>query len=173
MFQNNTFIKILKLNSIIFASSIFISGLLFPEGFIGSTLVKTQLGYEPIDRLEENNFITAYSFKEKDAVPSRIKKVVKKNYSKCYKLIINGKEIIAAPDQKLFCPLRKGGWIKVQDIQQNDFIIRNLKDLVRVERITELKESNDFFCLTIDSNHNYLFLMKMFLYTIQLQALIS
>ena len=128
---------------------------IFTEGFTDSTLVHTKDGYKQIQQLKENDLITTYSFKNKTILDSKVIKIQKKHYNKCFKLIINGKEIISAPDQKFFIPLRKGCWLKIQNIKKNDFILRNIQNLLRIEDIVELKQSAYFYCLSVEGNHNY------------------
>ena len=125
------------------------------EGFIAGTLVKIQGGYVTIEQLKENDCITSYNFKEKNLTSGKIIKATKKHYKKCIKLTISGHEVIAAPDHKFFCPLKKGCWIKAQDIQKNDFVLKEIKDLVRIDDTIELDQENDFYCLSIDKSHNY------------------
>ncbi|MDR3647026.1 MAG: Hint domain-containing protein [Candidatus Babeliales bacterium] len=125
------------------------------EGFIAGTLVKTQNGYIPIEQLKKNDCITSYNFKEKDITCGKILKITKKHYDKCIKLKINDQEIIAAPDHKFFCPLKKGCWIKAQDIEKNDFVLKEIKELVRIDDVVKIDQENDFYCLSIDSNHNF------------------
>jgi len=139
----------------IFIFSLLIVKSIFSEGFIAGTLVKTLDSYTQIEQLKENDCITSYNFKEKDLACGKILKTTKKHYDKCIKLTINGQEIITAPDHKFFCPLKKGCWIKAQEIQKNDFVLKDIKDLVRIDDIIELNQENDFYCLSIDKSHNY------------------
>jgi hypothetical protein len=141
--------------NIIFLFSVFIVRSIFSEGFIEGTLVKTQNGYVPIEQLKEGNYIASYSFKEKNLTNGKILKITKRHYKKCFKLTISGQEIIAAPDHKFFCPLKKGCWLKAQDIQKNDFVLKEIKDLVRIDDIIQLDQENDFYCLSIEKSHNY------------------
>lgn len=147
--------KLAKIKSFLLFLLIFLNNSILPEGFMAGTLVKTKDSYIPIEQLKENTFITSYKFKNKVLLDSKITKIKKQNYKTCIKLIINGKEIISAPDHKFFCPLRKGCWIKAQDLQQDDFILRGIKDLVRIESINKLDCDTDFYCLSIADNHNY------------------
>ncbi len=129
---------------------------IFSEGFVKGTLVKTKDHYKPIEQLNVNDEVLSYKFKSKEIVPSKITQISKYRYENCVKLTINGIDIVCAPDHKFFCPLRKGGWIKAKDLHKNDFVIRNVTDLVRLNDITVIKEEADFYCLSIQDNHNYL-----------------
>ena len=125
------------------------------EGFLAGTLVKTNQAFKKIEQLSLEDKLVTYKFKSKDLDVKKIEQITKKKFNRFYKLTIDGKETLAAPDQKFFCPLRKGAWIKAKDIQKNDFIIRDLDKLIRVEEIMELQQEADFYSLSIRDNHNF------------------
>lgn len=134
---------------------IFFNNTLLSEGFIAGTLVKTKDKYIPIEQLKENDSVVSYNFNGKNTFESKILKVKKQNYNQCIKLILGNKEIITAPDHKFFCPLKKGNWIEATNLQNNDFILSGIKELVRIESLFKSNLDTDFYCLSIENNHNF------------------
>lgn len=127
----------------------------FTEGFIAGTLVKTKNGYAPIDQLKENDSVTSYSFKNKELHECKILKVKKQHYNKSIKIKANGSEIITAPDHKFYLPLHtKIRWVAASDLKPKDSVLRNIKELVQVDEVTELNGA-DFYSLSIDKYHNF------------------
>lgn len=134
---------------------LFISNLIDGEGFISGTLIKTKCGYTEIEKLKESDKVLSYNYKLKQIIESKILKIQKNHSDKAIKLLINNKEIITTPDHKFFCPLRKGNWIKAKDLTPCDFILKNVFSLIRIEKIESFDCDNDFYCLSIDQNHNF------------------
>lgn len=135
--------------------SLLLNSSIFSEGFIAGTLVKTKDTYIPIDQLQENDSVISYSFKEKVLRESKILKVKKEHYNEAIRLTVNGTEIITSPEHRFFCPLRKGNWKQAKDLQVNDFILKNISDLVRIEKIDKINCEIDCYCLSILNNHNF------------------
>lgn len=129
---------------------------LFSEGFIAGTLVRTQNGYIPIEQLKENDFVTAYSFRNKQLFECKILKTNKQLHNKAIKLKVNGSEIVTAPEHKFYVPLHQNKkWLKAQELKPKDFILRNIKDLTQIDEIIELNSTSEFYSLSIDKYHNF------------------
>lgn len=128
---------------------------LFSNGFISGTLVKSKNGYIPIERLIEKDKVLSYDYKHKLIVESGIEKISKKQSNKAIRIFIEGHELITTFDHKFFCPLRKGNWIEAKDLQPNDFILKNIQSLARIEKIESFDCNENFYSLSINNNHNY------------------
>lgn len=129
--------------------------LFYATGFIEGTLIKTKSGYIPIEQLKEKSSVISYDLKNNVLIESEILEIQKKQYFKTIKLSVNGTEIIIAPDQKIFCPLRKGNWIEAKDLKQDDLIVKNLWNLVKIEKVEEVNCDKDFYSLSLKENHNF------------------
>lgn len=135
--------------------ALFINSQILTEGFISGTLIKTKNKYVPIEQLKENDSVICYSFKNKELYESKILKVKKQHYDKAIKIKSSGIEIIAAPDHKFYLPLHpKKRWVFASELRPKDSILKNVKELIEIDEIIELKET-DFYCLSIHKYHNF------------------
>ena len=147
----------------------FFSCQLYGNGFIAGTLIKTKNDYVPIEKLKEKDKILSYNYKTRLIVESGILKIQKNHSEKAIRIFVDGAEIITTPDHKFFCPLRKGNWIEAKDLQQNDFILRNICNLVRIEKVEPFECKSDLYCLSINENHNFFVSQKdIFVHNIEI-----
>lgn len=130
---------------------------IYGEGFIKGTLIKTKQGYIPVEQLKENDSVLTYNYRNKLKLEDKIQKIEKKQYKKAVRIVIDGTMIITAPDHKFFCPLRKGNWIIAQDLHQDDFILKNIINLGKIEKIDVInyEKEFEFYNLSMNENHNY------------------
>ncbi len=131
------------------------SSLILPEGFYSGTLVKVKDKYVPINDIKVEDKVLAYNFKSKQIEESKVTQITNKHYSTCTALIVNRTVIITAPDHKFYCPMNKNRWTLAKDLKAGDYILRDVKDLVKIEWANEVPHKADFYCLSIENNHNY------------------
>lgn len=128
---------------------------IFSEGFNAGTLVKAKDRYIPIEHIKSNDLILTYNFKNKNIEEAKVKSVKITHSSSYIYLVSNNTEIIVSPDQKFYCPMNKERWTLAKDLKLGDYILKNLKDLIKIDHVTEFKSKCDFYCLSIENNHNY------------------
>lgn len=81
---------------------LFFNQILFGEGFIAGTLVKTTNGYIGIDQLKENDTVLSLDFKKQEIVEGKVTKVYKITLDSFFELCFNNRYLYVAPDHKVF-----------------------------------------------------------------------
>lgn len=132
-----------------------LNSIIFSEGFIAGTLVKAKDRYVPIELIKPDDTVLTYNFKNKNIEEGKVKSVKVNHYSSCISLIANNTEILVSPDHRFYCPMNKKRWTLAKDIKSGDYILRNIKDLIKIDNAAEIKSENNFYCLSIENNHNY------------------
>lgn len=56
---------------------------------------------------------------------------------------------------RFFCPFDKQRWLEVNTLQENYFILKNIKELIRIEKIKKINQKAEFYNLTIEHYHNF------------------
>lgn len=141
-------------NPILLISLLFCQ-LIIGEGFVSGTLVKTSNRSVPIEHLKENDIVVSFDFKTQQLIEGKITKVSKKRVNKFVEIIVNAQRLVVASDHKFFCPFEKNHWVNAQDLKPNHFILKNIKELVRINKITKFDQEVDVYNLTVDNHHNF------------------
>lgn len=125
------------------------------EGFVSGTLVKTSSGCVPIEQLKENDIVISFDFKDQQLTEGKIAKISKTKVDRFVEVAVNDQRLVVASDHKFFCPFEKNHWVNAQDLKQNHFILKNIKELVRINKITKFDQEVDVYNLTVDNHHNF------------------
>lgn len=143
------------LNKILLLFLFFQITILFPEGFVAGTLIKTKNNYVTVDSVKSNDLILTYNFKSKIIEESKVKAIKLSHHHSCISILFNNETLIVSPDHKFYCPLNKKRWTLAKDIRAGDYILKNIKELIKIDHSTEVKGKYDFYCLSVENNHNY------------------
>ena len=148
-----------KLRNLTLISLLIINPIL-GEGFVAGTLVRTSDYYVPIEDIKEKDLVTTFDFKKNVLVESEVIKISKKKIKKVIQLTIKGEVLEVAPDHKFYCPMVessffKNQWTKAENLKPNQFILSNIKEITRIDKVVEIKKEAQVYCISIKDNHNF------------------
>lgn len=84
-------------NPILLISLLFCQ-LVFGEGFISGTLVKTSNGSVPIEHLKENDVVVSFDFKSQQLTEGKVSKISKTKVDRFVEIVVNNQRLIVAPE---------------------------------------------------------------------------
>ncbi len=122
------------------------------EGFIASTLVKTDQGHEQISGLKRACSVASYQ-DDGSCLLRHLKNVDTYESSRVVYLVVADELIGAAPDQLFYAPAYQR-WIKAAHLQVGDQIL-SASGYVKIRKVELSYEPTQFFRLSLDKPHTY------------------
>ncbi len=123
--------------------------------FLEGTMVKTQEGYKPIEKIEVGEMV--YTHKNRLRKVTQTMKNVANEY---YELEIES-GLHNVPNIYVYVTgdhpiLTSKGWLSVKMIKENDLILTYLGTLVKVKKITKIEKPAIVYNLSVDEDESYI-----------------
>ena len=149
--------KLIYFLSLIFS---FNSTQLYAEGFLAGTLVKTSVGYVPIEQLKIGDSVLSYDFSECCVVESKVVQVTRRQASMCIQLFLNNQKVYTDQAQRFYAIKdHKMGWVFAKDFTREFLLHNSNSDLVplgaNLEKLQTGLEQVDVYSLTVAQYHNF------------------
>lgn len=139
----------------LFSLILFSTNLLFSEGFVAGTLVKTSLGYKPIEQLEENDEVIGYDLKQ-NCTSKKILKTFSNISSEITTIIIDNNTIIrTASDHKFYFPFGENDWVEAKDIKPGNILYRACSGYSLVKVVFHEKEKFPVYDISVEDHKNF------------------
>lgn len=116
------------------------------EGFSGSTLIQTPLGYKPIKKLNQGDIVIGCNGKEK-----RIVAITKHHVNRCVKLIINNTTMYTGYDQR-YCRLSTYMGVAAHKIKPGDMLLNDNHEGCLVTYVELINENKLLYYLTVEDH---------------------
>jgi hypothetical protein len=130
-----------------------LSFVLYGEGFVKETLVKTPSGYAPIETLQEGDLVICYDF-QGNCVKKPITQVTKKWTVTLVELCLGEVYLYAAPDHLFYLP-QEHTWLATKNIKPEQVLLKACSGPALVTHIREIEQESEVFDLTIADHHNF------------------
>jgi hypothetical protein len=126
----------------------------FPEGFVASTLVKTNCGYCPIEHISSGNIVCVYDFKKNTQRFCKVKEVYHSRVSKFVRLFLDDTNLDVAPDQKLYLSFQDN-WVCADQIVNNSRLQELCKKEIGLVHAAYVNEPVDVYIFTLEKYHTF------------------
>lgn len=124
----------------------------YKEGFLGSTIIKTDTGYKKIADLKIGDTVICYDREKFKKNTSKITNINRQRVPKHIQITIDGKILQVAQQHKFYVE-SYDTWITAQELHDSP----HLRELVdsKIQNVQEVNQPLDVLNVTIDSNHNF------------------
>lgn len=139
---------------IIFLLCFFFNDLIYSEGFIGGTLIKTNKGFVPIEQLKSDDKILSYCFKDNTYKETRISLGCKWSVKKYLQIVVNGEAINVTYDHKFYLPA-KMKWVKAKKLKVGDNLLSGSGLSTIIQEIKRIKKPCEAYSLRLKKHHNF------------------
>lgn len=123
------------------------------EGFVAGTIVRTPNGHTPIEKLNVQDVVIAYDYKN-SLVAKPIISLFHHTTPYCVRIWISDDYIDVAPDQKFFLPI-KNIWVTAQNLTVEDILLSDTDKFIKVSYIEIIHEKRDVYSIQVDCYHNF------------------
>jgi Fe-S cluster biosynthesis and repair protein YggX len=144
-----------KKQIILFILSLFFNLMLYAEGFIAGTLVKTLDGFTPIEQLKAQDRVISYCFKNKRYKRATVLSRYKWRVDKYLQVIVNGQDLNVTHNHRFYL-LLKNRWVKAEELKRGDILLSTSGIPIAVKEIKQINQPTQVYSLQIKHHHNFL-----------------
>jgi len=131
----------------------FFSCLIFSDGFIAGTLIKTPFGYTSIEQLSISDSVVC--FDENNNLVERLVINVAHTHVPCYICIHIEDECIGIANKQQLYDVQQQKWIAVDHLKHNNFVLTHDFKPHYIKAIEWINEPIDVYCLSVAEHHNF------------------
>lgn len=134
---------------------LFFFGLVFSEGFIAGTLVKTPHGYTAIENLSVGDLVICFD-SDNNCVEKSIAHITSAHVSRYVILYIQDECVGASTDQQLYVEGVLQRWVVLSSLKVNDVLLTiNSDPCLIIDVIKYVDEPKQVYCLSVQEHHNF------------------
>lgn len=141
-------------NSFILFLCLFFNVLIYGEGFIAGTLVRTNKGLVPIEQLKSEDKVVGYCFKKNKYKETDISLGCKWNVKKYLEITIDGDVINVTRNHKFYLQI-KDKWVKAKKLKLGDNLLSASGLPAIIQDIRRINKPAEAYSLRLKKYHNF------------------